>query len=107
MARIRFPPLATHTNPITATDRVPADEQLGKLGYVGGSEETQMTITRREILRRALPAPPSSLPSGGSPRRDSRDLNKTPVLQCTMAKVCKSDDEGTFAGVRGNDQVAP
>ena len=55
MARIRFPPLATHTNPITATDRVPADEQLGKLGYVGGSEETQMTITRREILHRAYP----------------------------------------------------
>jgi len=24
-----------------------------------------------------------------------------------MAKVCKSDGEGTFAGVRGNDQVAP
>jgi len=57
MARIRFPPLATHTNPIIAADRVPADEQLGKLGYVGGSEETQMTITRREksstVLTRA------------------------------------------------------
>jgi hypothetical protein len=24
-----------------------------------------------------------------------------------MAKVGKSDGEGTFAGVRGNDQVAP
>ena len=55
MAQIRFPPLATHTNPITATDRVPADEQLGKLGYVGGSEETQMTITRREILHHTYP----------------------------------------------------
>ena len=25
-----------HTNPITATDRVPSDEQLGKPGNVGG-----------------------------------------------------------------------
>ena len=50
-----FSPPATHTNPITATDRVPADEQLGKPGNVGGSEESQMTITRREILRRAYP----------------------------------------------------
>jgi len=24
-----------------------------------------------------------------------------------MAKVCKSDGEGTFAGSRGNDGVAP
>ena len=31
------------------------DEQLGKPGNVGGSEETQMTITRREILHRAYP----------------------------------------------------
>ena len=55
MARIHVPPPATHTNPITATDRVPADEQLGKPGNVGGSEESQMTITRREILHRAYP----------------------------------------------------
>jgi len=52
VARIHFPPPATHTNRITATDRVPADA-LGKLGNVGASEETQMTITRREILHRA------------------------------------------------------
>jgi len=32
IARIRFPPPATNTNRITATDRVPADEQLGKPG---------------------------------------------------------------------------
>jgi hypothetical protein len=24
-----------------------------------------------------------------------------------MAKVCKEDGEGTFAGTRGNDKVAP
>ena len=42
--------------PITATDRVPADEQLGKPGNISGSEETQMTITRREILHRAYPS---------------------------------------------------
>jgi len=35
--------------------RNPADEQLGKPGNVGGSEETQMTITRREILHRDYP----------------------------------------------------
>jgi hypothetical protein len=40
------------SNPITATDRVPSDEQFGKPGNVGGPGETQMTITRREILRR-------------------------------------------------------
>ena len=55
MARIDFPPPASHTNPITTTDRVPADEQLGKPGNVGGSEETQMTITGGEILHRACP----------------------------------------------------
>jgi hypothetical protein len=27
--------------------------------------------------------------------------------QCTMTKVGKSDGEGTFAGTRGNDKVAP
>jgi hypothetical protein len=32
---------------------VPGDEQLWKLGNVGGPWETQMTITRREILDRA------------------------------------------------------
>ena len=31
-----FPPPASHTNPSTATDRVPSDEQLGKPGNVGG-----------------------------------------------------------------------
>ena len=36
IARIQFPPPASHTNPITATDRVPSDEQLGKPGNVGG-----------------------------------------------------------------------
>jgi hypothetical protein len=57
MARIHFPPPATH--PITATDRVPA-------------------VT-----------------------------SKNPVLQCTMTKVGQSDGKGTFAGTRGNDEVAP
>jgi hypothetical protein len=28
-------------------------------------------------------------------------------LQFTTTKVGKSDGEGTFAGVRGNDEVAP
>ena len=41
-----------HTNPITATDRVPSDEQLGKR-EMSVDWETQMTITRREILHRA------------------------------------------------------
>jgi hypothetical protein len=40
-----------HTNPITATDRVPSDEQLGKR-EMSVDRETQMTITRREILHR-------------------------------------------------------
>ena len=29
------------------------------------------------------------------------------VCKCTMTKVGKSDDEGTFARTRGNDKVAP
>jgi hypothetical protein len=28
-------------------------------------------------------------------------------LHRTMTKVCKSDGEGTFAGTRGNGEVAP
>jgi hypothetical protein len=71
-------------------DRVPADEQLGKPGNVGGSAETQMTITRREILRRALPAPPSSLPSGGSPWRY--------LVTSTNTGFAMHDDEGRQIG---------
>jgi hypothetical protein len=32
---------------------------------------------------------------------------QTTGLHRTMAKVCKSDCEGTFAGTHGNDEVAP
>ena len=44
--------------------------------------------------------------SGGLPGR-GRELSKSPGLHRTMAKVCKPDDERTFAGPRGNDKVAP
>ena len=98
MARIHFPPPATHTNPITATDRVPADDQLGKPGNVGGSGETQMTITRREILRRAYshlhPACPQAACQGVTLRPQ-----QTPVLQCPMTKVGKSDGERKSAAL--------
>jgi hypothetical protein len=38
-------------------------------------------------------------------RRSS--TQQTTGLHRTMAKVCKSDGEGTFAGTRGNGEVAP
>ena len=36
-----------------------------------------------------------------------RQLTKTTGLHRTMAKVCKSDGQGTFAGTQGNGEVAP
>ena len=36
-----------------------------------------------------------------------RQLTKTTGLHRTMAKVCKSDGQGTFAGMQGNGEVAP
>jgi len=52
--------------------------------------------------------PPSSSRSGGLQGVD-RQLSKPPActLHRTMTKVCKSDGEGTFAGTRGNGEVAP
>src|SRR5262249_32901911 len=65
-ARIHFPPPATHTNRITATDRVPADEQLGKpeCRWVGGNADDDHSQRNPPPC---LPAPPSSLPKGGLP----------------------------------------
>ena len=39
--------------------------------------------------------------------RLARVNSTNPGQQCSMTKVGKSDGEGTSAGVRGNDQVAP
>ena len=36
-----------------------------------------------------------------------RQLTKTTGLHRTMAKVCKSGGQGTFAGTQGNGEVAP
>jgi hypothetical protein len=36
-----------------------------------------------------------------------RELKKTIGWQYTTSKVRKQDGEGTFAGTRGNDRVAP
>src|SRR5207237_3069196 len=44
--------------------------------------------------------------SGGLPGRDLLTSANTDFA-CTMTKVGKSDGEGTFAGMRGNDEVAP
>jgi hypothetical protein len=52
MARIHFLPPMSHTNPITATDRVPSEEPLGKPGMSVDRGKAN-TITRREILHRA------------------------------------------------------
>jgi transposase len=54
----------------------------------------------------SLPSPPSSLPSGGLPRRRS-PTHQTANLHRTMVKVCKSDCEGTVAETRDNGEVAP
>jgi hypothetical protein len=50
--------------------------------------------------------PPSSSRSGGSPGRRS-STQQTTGLHRTMAKVCKSDGEGTFAGTHGSGEGAP
>jgi hypothetical protein len=63
-------------------------------------------------------APPPGHPSGGSPARVVRRWSRSfassissphppACWQRTMTKVGKSDREGTFAGTRGNDKVAP
>src|SRR6516162_1160496 len=36
-----------------------------------------------------------------------RQLTKPLASRRTMAKVCKSDGQGTFAGTQGNGEVAP
>jgi hypothetical protein len=54
----------------------------------------------------SLLSPPSSLPSGGLPGRRS-PTQQTAGLHGTVVKVCKSDREGTVAGMRGNGEVAP
>jgi hypothetical protein len=63
-------------------------------------------------------APPPGHPSGCSPARVVRCWSRSfassissphppACWQRTMTKVGKSDREGTFAGTRGNDKVAP
>jgi hypothetical protein len=49
--------------------------------------------------------PYSSRPAGLPGRKSS--TQQTTGLHRTMTKVCKSNGEGTFAGTRGNGEVAP
>jgi hypothetical protein len=76
MARIHFPPPTSHTNPITAIDRVPSDEQLGKPRNVSGPWETQ--------IRSLVENPPASIRRLGVTRRmlfeelDRPNLNALP-----------------------------
>ena len=65
-----------------------------------------MTITRREILHRSYPRLHPACPQAACQRHDLV-TQQTPVLQCTMTKVGKSDGEGTFPRASGNDEVAP
>jgi hypothetical protein len=44
--------------------------------------------------------------AAGLPGRKS-STQQTTGLHRTMTKVCKSNGEGTFAGTRGNGEVAP
>ena len=57
MARIHFPRPTSHTNPITAIDRVPSDEQLGKPRNVSGPWETQI----RSLVEKSSIVPPRGL----------------------------------------------
>ena len=50
--------------------------------------------------------PPSSSRSGGLPGRRSSPQQTTDFHR-TMAKVCRSGGEGTFAERHGNGEVAP
>ena len=49
---------------------------------------------------------PYSSRAAGLPGRKS-STQQTTGLHRTMTKVCKSNGEGTFAGTRGNGEVAP
>jgi hypothetical protein len=50
---------------------------------------------------------PYSSRSGGLPGRRSSTQQTTGLHRTSMAKVCKSDGQGTFAGTQGNGEVAP
>ena len=64
-----------------------------------------MAIHMRKVLGGAQP-PRARARSGGLPERSSSPQQTTDFHR-TMAKVCKSGGEGTFAGTRGNGDVAP
>src|SRR6202030_4329175 len=56
--------------------------------------------------RSAASRPRARARSGGLPGRRSSPQQTTDFHR-TMAKVCKSGGEGTFAGTHGNGEVAP
>jgi hypothetical protein len=63
----------------------------GRLTGIDGSNPFSSTGASSDHSDRSVPAVTST----------------NPVLQCTMTKVGQSDGKGTFAGTRGNDEVAP
>ena len=64
-----------------------------------------MAIHMRKVLGGAQP-PRARARSGGLPERSSSPQQTTDFHR-TMAKVCKSGGEGTFAERHGNGEVAP
>ena len=80
-------------------------------GYRNGAPSTQvpdeaLQTAARSYRKFVAVLPPSSSLSGGLPGRRSSS-QQTTGLHRTIAKVCKSDVEGTFAGTHGNGEVAP
>jgi hypothetical protein len=79
--------------------------------YRNGAQSTQVAdealqTAARSYRKFVAVLPPSSSRSGGLPGRRSSS-QQTTGLHGTIAKVCKSDVEGTFAGTHGNGEVAP
>ena len=74
-------------------------------------EQAQVIACSYAVLRngliRPMPMPPSSSPSGCLTQRIGRELSKPPVSAARRRRSAIGDGEGTFAGPRGNDKVAP
>jgi hypothetical protein len=80
-------------------------------GYRNGALSTQvpdeaLQTAARSYRKFVAVLPPPSSRSGGLPGRRSSS-QQTTGLHGTIAKVCKSGGEGTFAGTHGNGEVAP
>jgi parallel beta-helix repeat protein len=93
-----FNPRTETSDVLIATNRIDANNRP--------NTSTEGDLARIPSGAGVLILPPYSSRSGGLPGRRS-STQQTTGLHRTMAKVCKSDGQGTFAGTQGNGEVAP